>query len=443
MTDPDEPFHPLGQEWEDELEDLLDDTEYDTDLGLAMAEDAMRVTSGDLSEEAFHERYHEAVMEEFGRDDRPSADAAAASDESRLDSFLDSDSGGIDRRGVLAAVGAVGAIFGFDGVMGDDETRSAAVGEEDGGTDTGVQWGMSIDLEVCDGCLACMQACQEEHRWNPGMNWMYVMDWESPEEELNSGRGRLVRPCQHCTDAPCEKVCPTTARHTRGSDGLVLTDYDVCIGCRYCQVACPYGVNYFQWDEPNVPLSDIEEDHYYDARGRPVSSRAPRGVMSKCTFCPTRQDGSRGQDAIGTTACEDACPPGAIQFGDMNDEESDPRRYLDDVPLARMQAAAPDDEELQTAIAILSGEQDPAENQDDGMTEEQARQLVDASAGTSVSTFQLLADVGTDPNVIYVGNEPGPHAEQVPGPISYEEVGMLDNNMDRLEEGTVRFEEAG
>ncbi|AGB16535.1 Fe-S-cluster-containing hydrogenase subunit [Halovivax ruber XH-70] len=434
----DDSFHPLGPEWEADLEATLDETEYDTELGLAMAEDAMAVTAGELSEETFHERYHEAVLSEFGQDDRPTAEAAEQASQSRVESLTDLD-GDVDRRAVLATLGAAGAALGLGNAVGDDRPESTAA-QVDEGTETGVQWGMSIDLEICDGCLACMQACQQEHRWDPGMNWMYVMDWESPEADLNTGRGRLVRPCQHCTDAPCEKVCPTTARHTRGSDGLVLTDYDVCIGCRYCQVACPYGVNYFQWNEPYVPLNEIEENHYYDARGRPVSSRAPRGVMSKCTFCPTRQDGSRGQDAVGTTACEDACPPGAIQFGDMNDEESDPQQYLSDIPLARLQERNPDDEQLQAAVAILTGEEEPAESAAEGLTEEEARSLVDDAAGESAATFQLLAEVGTDPNVIYVGNEPGPHAEQVPGPISYEEAGLLDNEMDRLEEGTVRFE---
>ncbi|WP_247729032.1 4Fe-4S ferredoxin N-terminal domain-containing protein [Halovivax limisalsi] len=438
-----ESFHPMGAEWEAELEAMLEETEYDTQLGMEMARDAMKVTEGELSEAAFHDRYHEAVEAEFGRDDRPTLEA--------YETAVDADDGAglfgddVDRREVLKKMGAGGAFLGL-GALGtvDDEadTAQAATAAEDG-DESGVQWGMSLDVEVCDGCLACIQACQEEHRWDPGMNWMYVLDWDDPEAELNSGQGRLIRPCQHCTDAPCEKVCPTTARHTRASDGLVLTDYDVCIGCRYCQVACPYGVNYFQWDEPNVPLSEIEEDHYYDARGRPVSSRAPRGVMSKCTFCPSRQDGSRGEEFIGRTACEDACPPGAIQFGDMNDPESDPRQYLEDVPLSRLEAAEPPNEELQTAIAILRGEQEPAADAADGMTEEGARELVDTAAGTSVSTWQLLADVGTDPNVIYVGDEPGPHAHQVPGPISYEAAGLLDNNMNRTEEGTVRFELSG
>jgi len=102
----------------------------------------------------------------------------------------------------------------------------------------------------------------------------------------------------------CEKVCPTTARHTRDKDGLVLTDYDVCIGCRYCQVACPYGVNYFQWDEPDTAYEDIDglEDPdnpdqithaEYDHGERWVDSRAPRGTMSKCTMCPSMQDGKQ------------------------------------------------------------------------------------------------------------------------------------------------------
>ncbi len=76
----------------------------------------------------------------------------------------------------------------------------------------------------------------------------------------------------------------------------MLTDYDVCIGCRYCQVACPYGVNYFQWDDPAVPDDELNEDMVYDQRDRRVSSRGPRGVMEKCIFDPARQDGQMGGD---------------------------------------------------------------------------------------------------------------------------------------------------
>ncbi|WP_049923042.1 4Fe-4S ferredoxin N-terminal domain-containing protein [Halopiger djelfimassiliensis] len=442
----DETFHPLGESWQNDLEELLEETEYDTELGFEMARDAMAVTKGELTEAEFHDRYHEDMLEEFGEDQRPIAESTADEDGGRFEKTLSQL--GVDeksRREVMKKVGAGAGFIGL-GAWGTAETGpsdggspSAAVqhAEEDEGDD-GTQWGMVLDNERCDACLACVVACAEEHNWDQGANWMYILDYE---DSTPGGQNRLIRPCQHCTDAPCEKVCPTTARHTRDSDGLVLTDYDVCIGCRYCQVACPYGVNYFQWGEPDVPQEELDEDHVYDERGRPVGSRAKRGTMSKCTFCATRQDGTKGEEFVGTTACEDACPPEAIQFGDMNDPESDPQQYLDDPSLARVQAMNPDDETVQEAIDVLTGDTEPAETEDaDGMTETEARALVQAEGGTVDSTYKLLEDIGTNPNIVYLGNQPGPNAHQVDGPMDYAEVGQTDDRKDVLDRRTVDIE---
>ncbi|NUB92744.1 4Fe-4S dicluster domain-containing protein [Haloterrigena sp. SYSU A558-1] len=513
-----ETFHPLGEEWQDGLEAELEDTEYDAELGMEMARDAMRVTKGELSEEEFHDRYHEDVMDEFGEDERP-IEAGDADEDGRLESTLSRF--GVDeesRRDVMKKMGGAGAVgFGAWGISngGSDEPPAAAVtaeSEEGGEENEGTQWGMALDLEHCDGCLSCVVACAEEHDWDQGANWMYILDYqdETTDEEEDY---RLIRPCQHCTDAPCEKVCPTTARHTRDSDGLVLTDYDVCIGCRYCQVACPYGVNYFQWDEPEVPASELEEDHVYDERGRPVSARGPRGVMEKCTFCPTRQDGSKGEEFVGRTACEDACPPEVIQFGDMNDPNSDPQRYIENTAksrsLVRIETDLPDpqtieenlegdDQDLQSvvesvedldeetiaivlAVAILGegGEpehganetlaeqeaavfdvvraldengldlesqellvelelaEDPGEDEEfQGSDEELAQEVLENFGGDPQSQFKLLEDIGTDPNVVYIGNQPGPEAHQVEGPVAYEDVDQTDVRKDVLDEGT-------
>ncbi|GAB7017567.1 4Fe-4S ferredoxin N-terminal domain-containing protein [Halostagnicola bangensis] len=460
MSADDESFHPLGQEWEDDLEAMLDDTEYDTDLGMQMAEDAMRVTKGELSEAEFHEQYHEDMMEEFGQDDRPTEQALEemeANASNALEAFEGDED--MDRREMMKKMGAGAAFLGLGAAatFGDDEPSVDAAAQEDDDDNDGTQWGMVIDLEQCDGCLSCVQACAEENQLDAGVNWMYVLDYEDPEEDLNSGRQRLVRPCQHCSDAPCEKVCPTTARHTRESDGLVLTDYEVCIGCRYCQVACPYGVNYFQWGEPDVAAEAIDDDHVYDERGRPVDSRAPRGVMSKCTMCPSHQDGQQGEEMIGTTACETACPPDAIQFGDMNDSESAPQQYLDNVALTRAKSElagdnfAPEEgldydeleeddlddaeEDLLEAVRILDGEDEPAEDDDDdGMTETEAERIIQGEEGSHASTFKLLEDIGTNPNVVYVGNEPGPNAEQTEGPVDYEQMDYerADNGEDQV-----------
>ncbi|MDQ2048921.1 4Fe-4S ferredoxin N-terminal domain-containing protein [Natronolimnohabitans sp. A-GB9] len=563
MSADDESFHPLGKEWEGELEEMLDDTEYDTDLGMEMAQDAMRVTKGELSEAEFHEKYHDDVMDEFGVDDRPTEEAYEAAQEEakgtvgRMLSAFDGD-GEETRRETMKKMGVGAAAVGLGawGATDDGPEADFAAADDaaDGGDDDGIQWGMTIDLERCDGCLSCVDACSEENQLDQGVNWMYVLqfadeDNQEPGHHPAGGfENMLVRPCQHCTDAPCEKVCPTTARHTRDQDGLVLTDYDVCIGCRYCQVACPYGVNYFQWNEPDVEYEDIPENasehpaahvpadadpedvtysEYDDLDDdRWVDARAPRGVMSKCTMCPTHQDGSQGEEHIGHTACEDACPPGAIQFGNVNDELSDPQRYAENPSRGRSleRLAIPDPEELEDALEgedddlesvldavdfqamdgdittdaeglgillaleITGGEQmgngpevenhsdfvhyeqevldvlevledhgldldsqevlaeldlaDPLEEDEDEdddfePDEDDAQFLLQRFAGVQTSSFKLLEEYGTNPNITYIGSEPGPNAEQIEGPVQYDSVDLTDNRKEVLDDDTV------
>ena len=534
----DESFHPLGEEWESQLTAMLDETEYDTELGLDMARDAQRLVAGELTEAEFHEKYHEQVLAEFGEDERPTAEAyeeaQAADGGGLLDAIAslgegDSEQG---RREVMKKMGAGGAFLGLGALataedhVGDDGIASAS---HDG--HEGVQWGMTIDLEVCDGCLTCVTACSEENNLDQGVNWMYVLAYEDDTVSVPDDPGirdypYLVRPCQHCTDAPCEKVCPTTARHTRAKDGLVLTDYDICIGCRYCQVACPYGVNYFQWGEPDVSEGAIaaqseemghDGDHIRDERGRRVDSRAPRGVMSKCTFCPTRQDGYMGDDMVGTTACMQACPPGAIQFGDVNDPSSDASIYAEypalgraiehlfgtarNVPSVDDVEAELDDAEIQdvvdtfevdygdlsalVSIVVLTDEieydEDSPRIRSFAADIEDARELVaafedagidfeddevrsvlrlgdmevddaetalESAYGTAESSFKLLEEIGTNPNINYIGHEPGPSAEQVDHYIAYADLtyeradgsqpNLMDNLMDRVDRSTVR-----
>ncbi|WP_226041946.1 4Fe-4S ferredoxin N-terminal domain-containing protein [Natrinema sp. DC36] len=525
----DETFHPLGETWQDDLEDVLDDTEYDTELGMEMGRDAMRVTKGELSEEEFHERYHDDVMEEFGEDGRTIASPDDADDEGS-GSLLSSLAGDESRREVLkkGAAGAGFATLGWGAVDQQEPEEPQEAVEEPGEVhpdEDATQWGMTIDLEHCDGCLSCVTACNAEHQWDEGANWMYVLAFEdgnveSPEPdnyESVHDFNFLVRPCQHCTDAPCEKVCPTTARHTRDRGGLVLTDYEVCIGCRYCQVACPYGVNYFQWGEPDVEREELSEEGVYDYRDRPVSRRAPRGVMSKCVFDPARQDGNHGEELVGTTACETACPPSVIQFGDKNNPNSDPERYKDNPArartLIRLSTGLPSPDELPSMLEGVDSTLDAVTSAVDGLTEasialavavqltnveyeeeappgdtlvEQEQTILDvvsilqnhglaltsqevlARLGLTVDQFdaptgdvdvsdredvaqerfedyidapeeefELLADVGTNPNVTYLGKQPGPNAHQVPGPTSYEEVGMLNVRQKALADETV------
>ena len=533
MSTDDESFHPLGNEWEGELESMLDDTEYDSDLGMDMARDAMRVTKGELSESEFHEKYHDDVMEEFGEDERPTKEAYEAAQEEAKGTFsrmLDKFDGDGDqtRREAMKKMGVGAAAVGVGAFGTAADGPEASVAEGGHSTETteqpDTQWGMTIDLERCDGCLSCMTACSQENDLSQGVNWMYVLAFEddltdspSPEPDVVGGQSEfnmLVRPCQHCTDAPCEKVCPTTARHTRDKDGLVLTDYDVCIGCRYCQVACPYGVNYFQWDDPEVDYEDIDGNvdpenpdqithAEYEHGERWVDSRAPRGVMSKCTMCPTMQDGKQGEEKIGRTACEHACPPNAIQFGNVNDHASDSYQHSEHpiksravidierkIPspdaygeYADLESAVESVEDLtielasiMKAIEIVTRDSDvepngshqtilqkqqtvlesltaleasidgdaPLETEEnlaelqlgDGGPED-AQVRLQHYAGNPSSKFKLLEEIGTNPNVTYLGQEPGPNAEQVEGPTKYEDVDLVDERQEILDEGTV------
>ncbi|QLD85662.1 4Fe-4S dicluster domain-containing protein [Natronomonas halophila] len=406
----------FDDEWETRMERRLDETDADSDLGLEMAKDAQRVVAGEMSDAEFYEKYHERVLEEFGADDRElpnldDLDAEALDDagdgeggglQESLSSLLDDED--VSRREVMKKGGAAAALLslGLGSGAGDDGTAAAAGA---GGDGEGTRWGMTINLNNCDGCLACMTACQQEHGLSRGANWMYVFTYE---EENQDDENFLVRPCQHCTDSPCTKVCPVGARHTREEDGLVLTDYDICIGCRYCEVSCPYGVNYFQWGEPDVPESEIDDDHQIDDRGRWVGARPPKGVMGKCTFCVDRQDGQMGEEKVGTTACEEACAMDAIHFGDLNDPESDPNQHL----------------------------REYRESQDNDTETFQNRKE------HTVSTFELMEERGTNPNVQYIGNAPSQHAEQVEGPVTYEDAGLVDNRKEEvLDNGAMANEE--
>jgi molybdopterin-containing oxidoreductase family iron-sulfur binding subunit len=367
--------------WETRARAVLEGSGYDIELGQHVARDAQRVIAGELSGEEFGRRYHNAYLREFGRDDRPdSPDAADRGSEGGTP--LPEPPRVMTRREVLGALGgaAAGVLFlgelyrsgALDGPAGPKPGAAAGVAAM---KTTPVQFGMVIDLERCDGCLFCVDACRTENGLSDGVLWSYVFAFQEPDDDRTRF---LVRVCQQCTQAPCIKVCPTTARHRRPSDGLVLTDYDVCIGCRYCEVACPFGVNYFQWGDP-ATYGGTFQGQRRDARGVAVAGDPPRGVMGKCNFCPLRQD---NPETRGVTACAEACPMDAIHVGDMNDPDSAPNRYL-----------------------------------------AQRR----AESGGNLPTFRLLEDLGTEPNVIYIGSPPSSRAELVEGPVAYEAWEFTEN----------------
>jgi molybdopterin-containing oxidoreductase family iron-sulfur binding subunit len=195
------------------------------------------------------------------------------------------------------------------------------------------RWGMVIDLNKCTGCGECVAACKMENNVaivgpkesarERTMLWMDILtiyEGEFPHVKVRY----IPRPCFHCHNPPCTKVCPVRATYLN-REGFVTQIYPQCIGCRFCMAACPYTVKSFNWYKPKWP----EEMH---AACNPDVSVRPVGVVEKCTFCvhrlqKVREVAEAEERELGegdyVPACVESCPTQAIYFGDLESHKSE------------------------------------------------------------------------------------------------------------------------
>jgi molybdopterin-containing oxidoreductase family iron-sulfur binding subunit len=201
-----------------------------------------------------------------------------------------------------------------------------------------VLFGYAFNISKCQGYMDCIEACVKENNLDreSGMQYIRIFEMKNGNMDLESANSKyhhevpvedhfyMGTQCFHCEKPPCTDVCPTGATW-KEDDGIVVIDYDWCIGCRYCEAACPYWGRRFNWATPKVPEAEVNPtQHYLGNRLR------KKGVMEKCTWCVQRT--RNGQ----MPACVEACPTGARVFGNLLDPNSEIRKIIETKKVFRL-----------------------------------------------------------------------------------------------------------
>jgi molybdopterin-containing oxidoreductase family iron-sulfur binding subunit len=197
----------------------------------------------------------------------------------------------------------------------------------------GTEFAYALDISRCIGCRRCVYACVGENNQSrdPQIHWIQVLEMEKEKgvdflhanlyynHKQVPAEGHFYLPvaCQQCRDPYCTKTCPVGATW-KDRDGIVVVDYNWCIGCRCCMASCPYGARHFNWGTPKIPAEEVNPKTHF-LGNRPRYS----GVVEKCTFCIQRvREGLYPK-------CVEVCPVGARKFGNLLDPESEIRYILE------------------------------------------------------------------------------------------------------------------